>query len=77
MHPKAIEEKILAAMPEAKVIVSSEDHVHYSARVIYKGFANQTRIQQHRMVYQALGEDMKEAIHALALKTEIPKEETQ
>ena len=42
---------------------------HYQARVVSDAFSGKTPVQQHQMVYQALAEEMKGPIHALALKT--------
>ena len=38
MHPDQIKQRICAALPEAQVSVSSEDHIHYAATVISKEF---------------------------------------
>ncbi len=66
-----IQDKILAAIPDANVLVTNRnnDGVHFAAEVKSKSFAGKTKLQQHRMIYQALGDDMKEAIHALTLNT--------
>ncbi len=48
------------------------DGVHFQARVMCPGFVGKTRVQQHQLVYGALGDLMHEAIHALALRTYTP-----
>jgi len=45
---------------------------HFRATVTAAAFEGLTRIQQHRLVYEALGSDVGAAIHALALKTQTP-----
>ena len=42
---------------------------HFKAEVSAPGFAGKTMIQQHKMVYEALQEEMKGPIHALQLFT--------
>jgi stress-induced morphogen len=70
-----IEALIRDAFPDAHVIVTdlTGDGDHYGARVISQAFAGKSRIQQHQMVYAALKGRMGEALHALALETDVPK----
>lgn len=49
-----------------------QDGVHFQARVMSPLFVGKTRVQQHQLVYGALGDLMQEAIHALALRTYTP-----
>ncbi|HEX4336805.1 MAG TPA: BolA family transcriptional regulator [Polyangiaceae bacterium] len=42
---------------------------HYQAKIVSDAFEGKNRIAQHRMVYAALGDAMKGAVHALALQT--------
>lgn len=44
---------------------------HFEVAIAAKQFAGKTPLQQHRMVYAALGEQVGYEIHALALKTRI------
>ncbi|HIF09520.1 MAG TPA: BolA family transcriptional regulator [Sneathiellales bacterium] len=48
------------------------DGDHYAAQVVAPQFAGKTRIQQHQMVYAALGDRMGNELHALALQTSAP-----
>lgn len=63
---------IEAGLPEAQVEVAGDDGVHFAARVVSPSFAGKGVVEQHRMVYAALGEHMGEAIHALSLRTLTP-----
>ena len=47
---------------------------HYDAIVVAPSFSGKTMMQQHRMVYEALSEQMQTNIHALALKTYTPEQ---
>ena len=68
--------KILAALPDARVTV--EDTTgggdHYAASVVAAEFRGKGLIEQHRMIYAALGNWMQGPIHALALSTLTPEE---
>ena len=45
------------------------DGVHIKAVVVYPGFAGKSLIEQHRMVYDLVREELKGELHALALET--------
>lgn len=70
-----IERLIKQAFPDAQVIVVdlAGDGDHYGARVTSAAFVGKSRIQQHKMVYDALQGQMGGALHALALETSAPK----
>ena len=73
MQSDHIKGLIEAGLPGAQVIVRGEDGVHFEAIVISADFAGKSLLQQHRLVYAALGGRMeREEIHALALKTYTP-----
>lgn len=65
-----IEESIPDAVVEIKDLAG--DGEHYSATITSESFRGKTRVQQHQMVYQALGGRMGGQLHALALTTKIP-----
>jgi len=46
---------------------------HWEALVVSAAFAGKTPVEQHQMVYAALGELMAGPVHALALKTYSPE----
>ena len=49
------------------------DGDHYAAMVVSKEFKGKSRVQQHQMVYKALQGRMGDALHALALQTDVPE----
>jgi stress-induced morphogen len=67
-----VKNRIEAAIPEATAEVDSPDNVHFNARVVSSAFDGVSRIEQHRMVYAAVGDELGGEIHALQLKTETP-----
>lgn len=75
MTAMEIESLIRAAFPDAEVSVEdlAGDGDHYAARITSAAFKGKTRVQQHKMVYDALEGRMGGALHALALQTSAPK----
>ena len=70
---RELEQRIQAAIPGARVEVETSDEVHFAARVVAESFSGLSRVQQHRLVYDAFDEgELGGAIHALSLKTETP-----
>lgn len=71
-----IEKLILSGFPDAKVVIRdlAGDGDHYEASVSSQAFKGKSRIEQHKMVYTALGDLMTSKLHALSLKTFIPTE---
>ena len=67
-----LKQRIEAAIPGSRAEVQSPDDVHFSARVVADAFAGLSRIEQHRLVYQAFEGQLGGDIHALSLKTETP-----
>lgn len=69
--PEQIKHWIEAGLPGARVEIDGDGR-HFQAIVYCGEFAGKTRIQQHQMVYDALGDKMKDEIHALSLRTLTP-----
>ena len=74
MPASQIESLIKAALPGAEVELTdlAGDDDHWAARVVAPQFAGKNRVQQHKMVYDALGGRMGGALHALQLITALP-----
>lgn len=47
------------------------DNSHFKAVVIWKGFKGKTLVEQHKLVYNAIDEEMKAGLHSLSLRTKI------
>jgi stress-induced morphogen len=62
---------IKQAIPDAKVELKdlAGDQDHYHATVISEIFSGMTRIQQHKLVYNAFGGKVGGVLHALSLTT--------
>jgi len=78
MAASEIEALIRAALPDALVTVEdmAGDGDHYAATVISSAFRGLTRVKQHQLIFQALGGRMGGQLHALALQTTVPDQET-
>jgi stress-induced morphogen len=76
MDANEIERLIKAKFPDADVDIRdlAGDGDHYAAHVVSAAFKGKTRVQQHQMVYEALGGRMGGVLHALALTTAMPKD---
>lgn len=74
--PQEILTLLKKRLPDADIELQdtrgTQDHYHVSIRS--DAFKGQSRIQQHQLVYQALGELLAGDLHAVSLKTS-PKEE--
>jgi len=74
MNAGDIERLIKEALPDAKITIRdlAGDGDHYAAEVVSAAFKGKTRVQQHKMVYEALKGRMGGELHALALQTSAP-----
>jgi acid stress-induced BolA-like protein IbaG/YrbA len=71
---KSIEETIRGAIACDHVEVRGDDGAHFEALVVSPAFSGLARVRRHQLVYAALGERMREEIHALSMQTLSPEE---
>jgi acid stress-induced BolA-like protein IbaG/YrbA len=71
--PESIKQGIEAGLACEHVEVVG-DGQHFQAVVVSGAFDGKSRVQRHQLVYAALGERMREEIHALSMKTFSPEE---
>jgi len=70
VNPDQLRELVKKAIPDAEVSVRLyAGNDHFEMEVVSPVFAGKSRVAQHQMVYAALGDNMRAAVHALALKT--------
>lgn len=78
MDLEEIESLIEAELPDADAEVTQprgpEDEDHLAALVVSPAFEGKSLVEQHELVYDALGDRMTTDIHALELKTYAPDE---
>ena len=73
VDPASIEKSIREGLQCHHLEVSG-DGAHFEAVIVSPQFANLPRVKQHQLVYRALGDRMREEIHALSMKTFSPDE---
>ena len=73
-----IKRLIEESIPETQALVvdDANDGEHFSADVISPAFTGKGLVQQHQLVYKALGARMGREIHALQLRTWTPEKWT-
>lgn len=71
--PESIKAGIEAGLACERVEVMG-DGQHFQALVVSAAFAGRSRVQRHQLVYAALGDRMREEIHALSMQTLTPEE---
>jgi BolA protein len=81
-----IREKLTAALSPEQLDIIDESHLHaghpgargggghFNVTIVSKAFEGESLLARHRMVYDALGDAMKNEIHALSIKANTPEE---
>lgn len=72
--PEDIRQYIEKGMACKRVEVTG-DGAHFEAVIVSDAFEGKRLIARHQLVYQALGDRMKDEIHALSMKTLTPQED--
>ena len=73
MDPQFIRQCIEQGLKCDHVEVSGDGR-HFEAVIVSPQFRGLNKVRQHQLVYSALGERMREDIHALSMKTLTPDE---
>ncbi len=76
LEAEVLEQRIRDGLGEVSHLVITDltgTRDHWEALVVSSAFTGKTPIEQHQMVYAALGELMAGPVHALALKTYSPE----
>ncbi|CAD6556054.1 BolA family protein [Paraburkholderia sabiae] len=71
--PEQVKNYIAAGLPCEHLEVEG-DGQHFFATIVSPNFEGKRLIQRHQLVYAALGDRMREEIHALSMKTLTPAE---
>jgi len=74
--PESIQSAIEAGVPCDRVEVSG-DGQHFQALIVSKAFEGLSKVRRHQLIYGALGDRMREEIHALSMTTLTPVEWAQ
>jgi acid stress-induced BolA-like protein IbaG/YrbA len=71
--PEQVKQYIAAGLACQHLDVEG-DGQHFFATIVSDAFEGKRLIQRHQLVYAALGERMRQEIHALSMKTLTPAE---
>jgi acid stress-induced BolA-like protein IbaG/YrbA len=71
--PDQVREFIAAGLPCEQLDVEGDGR-HFFATIVSSEFEGLSRVRRHQRVYAALGDRMREQIHALSMKTLTPAE---
>lgn len=68
---EAIDNLIMKAFPDAQIAITDlvGDQNHYELKILSSSFEGKSKIQQHRMVNEALKGYIGGDLHALSIKT--------
>ena len=64
---------IMDGLSSDYVEVQGDDGQHFEAVIVSPKFTGKNMVQQHQLVYLALGERMRTEIHALSIRTFTPE----
>ena len=80
-------EKLMVALRPSRLDVVNELHLHaghssspgtgeshFRVLIVSNGFAGKTRVERHRMINDVLADELKDGVHALAIKACAPGE---
>ena len=86
-----IKEKLLKAFSPTRLVIENDSskhaghagaedspnrgETHFTVTIVADGFAGRSRIDRHRMVHEALAEELAGPVHALAVKAKTPDED--
>ena len=70
---ESIEQAIAAHLDCEHVVVRGDGH-HWEAIVVSARFEGLPKVRQHQLVYAALGDRMREEVHALSMTTLTPSQ---
>ena len=74
--PESIEKSIAAGLDCRHLEVAGDGH-HWEALIVSAAFEGLSKVRQHQLVYAALGDRMREEIHALSMQTLTPEQWAQ
>ena len=73
--PESIKTSIAAGLDCVHLDVRGDGH-HWEAVIVSPAFEGLPKVRQHQLVYAALGDRMREEIHALSMTTLTPAQWT-
>ncbi len=76
MDPEQLKSLIESGIPDAEVSVRdlTGTRDHFGVKVVSRAFVGKSLVEQHQMVYRAVGRALTNAVHALQVNTLVPEE---
>jgi len=71
--PESIRAALAQGLACERLEVDGDGH-HFEALIVSALFEGRSRVERHRLVYGALGDRMRQEIHALSMRTLTPAE---
>ena len=80
---KSIEDKLTRAFVPAVLDITNErpmhnvpagSETHFKVVVVSAAFSGKSLVERHRLVYQALGDELRAGLHALSITSRTPEE---
>jgi len=71
--PESIQTSIARGLDCDVLEVAGDGH-HFEALIVSPAFRGLSRVARHRLVYQAMGDRMRDEVHALSMTTLTPEE---
>jgi BolA protein len=85
---RTIERKLTEALQPVRLAVVDDSHqhighagarpegeTHFTVEIVSPLFAGKSRVERQRLVYAALADELRQRVHALALRTLAPDED--
>jgi acid stress-induced BolA-like protein IbaG/YrbA len=69
--------KLVSEHIKCDYVVVDGDGVHFELTAVSQAFTGKNLIARHRIIYDAIGDKMKQEIHALSMKLYTPEEWAQ
>jgi acid stress-induced BolA-like protein IbaG/YrbA len=73
LQPEQVRSYISQGLDCEWLQVGGDGH-HFEAVIVSAAFRGKNKVQQHQLVYRALGDRMREEIHALSMQTYTPED---
>ena len=70
-------QRAISAHLQCEALRIDGDGQHFDALIVSRAFEGKSRIERHRLVYAALGDRMRQRVHALSMRTLTPEEHRQ
>lgn len=71
--PEDVKQYIAAGLA-CETLEVEGDGRHFNALIVSRAFEGKSRVARHQLVYAALGDRMREEVHALSMRTLTPDE---